>query len=181
MRLRRVTEGAVADVVAKLESFNPAGSVKDRIGVAMIDAAEKAGLIKQDTIILEPTSGNTGIALAMVAAARGVERLELGDDVGHGAFGDPAQPHQRRSPDQLRDVVGDGHRQTPTMSAEASSAQVVSNTIVTCAGVVDARGVRGWVLPAIAAPVNRLGTAVGLVRSSPRLARAGSECTVMGG
>ncbi len=71
VRLRRVTEGAVADVVAKLECFNPAGSVKDRIGVAMIDVAEKAGLIKPDTIILEPTSGNTGIALAMVAAARG--------------------------------------------------------------------------------------------------------------
>lgn len=71
VRLRRVTDGAVADVVAKLESFNPAGSVKDRIGVAMIDAAEKAGLINEDTIILEPTSGNTGIALAMVAAARG--------------------------------------------------------------------------------------------------------------
>ncbi|ORX18627.1 cysteine synthase [Mycobacterium szulgai] len=71
VRLRRVTDGAVADVVAKLESFNPAGSVKDRIGVAMIDAGEKAGLIKPDTIILEPTSGNTGIALAMVAAARG--------------------------------------------------------------------------------------------------------------
>jgi cysteine synthase A len=53
VRLRRVTDGAVADVVAKLESFNPAGSVKDRIGVAMIDAAEKAGLIKPDTIILE--------------------------------------------------------------------------------------------------------------------------------
>ncbi len=71
VRLRRVTEGAVADVVAKLEYFNPAGSVKDRIGVAMIDAAEEAGLLKPDTIILEPTSGNTGIALAMVAAARG--------------------------------------------------------------------------------------------------------------
>lgn len=71
VRLRRVTDGAVADVVAKLESFNPAGSVKDRIGVAMIDAAERAGLIKPDTIILEPTSGNTGIALAMVAASRG--------------------------------------------------------------------------------------------------------------
>ena len=71
VRLRRITEGAVAEVVAKLESFNPAGSVKDRIGVAMIDAAEQAGLIKPDTIILEPTSGNTGIALAMVCAARG--------------------------------------------------------------------------------------------------------------
>lgn len=71
VRLRRVTDGAVADVAAKLESFNPAGSVKDRIGVAMINAAEQAGLIRPDTIILEPTSGNTGIALAMVCAARG--------------------------------------------------------------------------------------------------------------
>ena len=71
VRLRRVTDGAGADVVAKLEFFNPGGSVKDRIGVAMIDAAEKAGLITDDTIILEPTSGNTGIALAMVCAARG--------------------------------------------------------------------------------------------------------------
>src|SRR5580700_4852972 len=71
VRLRKVTEGAVADVVAKLEYFNPGGSVKDRIGVAMLDAAEQAGLIKPDTIILEPTSGNTGIALAMVCAARG--------------------------------------------------------------------------------------------------------------
>jgi len=71
VRLNRVTDGAVAGVVAKLESFNPAGSVKDRLGVALIDAAEEAGLIKPDTIILEPTSGNTGIALAQVAAARG--------------------------------------------------------------------------------------------------------------
>ena len=71
VRLRRVTDGAGAEVVAKLESFNPAGSVKDRIGVAMIDAAEQAGLLGPDTIILEPTSGNTGIALAMVCAARG--------------------------------------------------------------------------------------------------------------
>jgi cysteine synthase len=71
VRLNRVTDGAGADVVAKLESFNPAASVKDRLGVALIDAAEEAGLIKDDTVILEPTSGNTGIALAMVAAARG--------------------------------------------------------------------------------------------------------------
>jgi len=71
VRLRRVTEGCAAEVVAKLEFFNPAHSVKDRIGVAMIDAAEKAGKIKPDTIVVEPTSGNTGIALAMVCAARG--------------------------------------------------------------------------------------------------------------
>lgn len=71
VRLRRVTDGIGATVVAKLESFNPSASVKDRIGVAMIDAAEEAGLLGPDTIILEPTSGNTGIALAMVAAARG--------------------------------------------------------------------------------------------------------------
>ena len=71
VRLRHVTDGAGAEVLGKLESFNPSASVKDRIGVAMIDAAEKAGLIKPDTIVVEPTSGNTGIALAMVCAARG--------------------------------------------------------------------------------------------------------------
>lgn len=71
VRLNRVTGGAGAMVLAKLESFNPGSSVKDRIAVSMIDAAEAAGQIKADTIILEPTSGNTGIGLAMVAAARG--------------------------------------------------------------------------------------------------------------
>ena len=71
VRLNRVAEGAMAEVVAKLEFFNPAHSVKDRIGVSMIEAAEIAGMIKSDTIILEPTSGNTGIALAMVCASRG--------------------------------------------------------------------------------------------------------------
>ncbi len=71
VRLRRLAEGAGAEIVAKLEFYNPAHSVKDRIGVSMIDAAEQAGRIKPDTIILEPTSGNTGIALAFVCAARG--------------------------------------------------------------------------------------------------------------
>jgi len=71
VRLRRVVAGARGEVVAKLEFQNPAHSVKDRIGVSMIDAAEKAGKIKPDTIILEPTSGNTGIGLAFVCAARG--------------------------------------------------------------------------------------------------------------
>lgn len=71
VRLRRVSEGCSAEVVAKLEFYNPAHSVKDRIGVAMIEAAERAGMIKRDTVILEPTSGNTGIALAFVCAARG--------------------------------------------------------------------------------------------------------------
>jgi cysteine synthase A len=71
VKLRRVTAGAVAEVAAKLEFFNPAHSVKDRIGASMIDAAEQAGLVKPDTIFVEPTSGNTGIALAMVCAARG--------------------------------------------------------------------------------------------------------------
>jgi len=71
VRIRRLAEGAAADIVAKLEFYSPAHSVKDRIGVFMIEAAEKAGLIGPDTIVLEPTSGNTGIALAMVCAARG--------------------------------------------------------------------------------------------------------------
>ena len=71
IRLRKVTEGCHAEVVAKLENFNPLWSVKDRIGVAMIDAAEAAGQIRKDTVIIEPTSGNTGIALAFTCAARG--------------------------------------------------------------------------------------------------------------
>ncbi len=75
VRLNRITEGVKAEVVAKLESFNPIGSVKDRIGVAMIVDAEEKGLISKDTVIVEPTSGNTGIALVFVTAARGYKLI----------------------------------------------------------------------------------------------------------
>ena len=80
VRIRRLTESAKGQVVAKLEFYSPAHSVKDRIGVSMIDAAEKAGLIKPDTVILEPTSGNTGIGLAFVCAARGYKLTLLMPD-----------------------------------------------------------------------------------------------------
>jgi cysteine synthase A len=71
VRLNRIQKGLSAEILVKIESFNPLSSVKDRIGVAMIEAAEAAGLISKDTVIIEPTSGNTGIALAFVCAAKG--------------------------------------------------------------------------------------------------------------
>lgn len=75
VKLNNITKGVKSTIVVKMESFNPLGSVKDRIGIAMIESAEKTGLINKNTTIIEPTSGNTGIALAFVAAARGYKLI----------------------------------------------------------------------------------------------------------
>jgi cysteine synthase len=80
VRINRMAVNSAAEVVAKLESFNPLSSVKDRIGVAMIESAEECGILKKDTVIIEPTSGNTGIALAFVCAARGYRLILLMPD-----------------------------------------------------------------------------------------------------
>ena len=82
VRLNRMTEGLNCEIIVKLESQNPAGSVKDRIGFAMIEDAEKRGLINRDTVIIEPTSGNTGVGLAFVCAAKGYQlKIVMPDSV----------------------------------------------------------------------------------------------------
>lgn len=75
VKLNRITKGLHATILVKLESFNPLSSIKDRLGVALIEDAEKKGLLKKDTVIIEPTSGNTGIALAFAAAAKGYKLI----------------------------------------------------------------------------------------------------------
>jgi cysteine synthase A len=75
LRLKKISKGLDVDLVVKIESFNPLSSIKDRIGIAMIEAAEKEGLIDKNTVIIEPTSGNTGIALAFVCAAKGYKLI----------------------------------------------------------------------------------------------------------
>src|ERR1051326_3495022 len=75
VKLNRVAAGVPATILLKCEFFNPLGSVKDRIGMAMIEDAERRGILKKDTVIIEPTSGNTGIALAFVAAAKGYQLI----------------------------------------------------------------------------------------------------------
>lgn len=82
VRLNRLTEGLECEIIVKLESQNPGGSVKDRLGFGMIEAAEKNGLIHKDTVIIEPTSGNTGVALALVCAAKGYKlKIVMPDSV----------------------------------------------------------------------------------------------------
>ncbi len=109
VRINRLAEGAGATIAAKLEFFNPAHSVKDRIGESMITAAEKAGLIKPDTLLVEPTSGNTGIALAMVI--KKAEELAASDPryLLLQQFNNPANPdvHRRTTAEEIwRDTDG---------------------------------------------------------------------------
>lgn len=117
VRINKITNGSYATIVAKLESFNPCASVKDRIGIAMIEDAEKKGLINKDTIIVEPTSGNTGLALAYVAAAKGykviitmpetmsIERKKLLELFGAEVILTPAEKGMQGSIDKAEEIL----------------------------------------------------------------------------
>ncbi len=118
IRLNKMAQGLGAHVVAKLESFNPCGSVKDRIGVSMLKAAEEAGLIQNDTVIIEPTSGNTGIGLAFACASRGykllltmpdttsIERRQLLSALGAELVLTPGSEGMRGAIDKAEDLTG---------------------------------------------------------------------------
>jgi len=128
--LNRVTEGCVAKVAAKLEFFNPCSSVKDRIGMSMIDAAQRAGLIDRDTLIVEPTSDNTGIGLAFICAVRGyrlvltmpesmsIERRKLLKGLGAQVVLTPAAAGMQGAIEKARQIVGENRKAYMPMQFE---------------------------------------------------------------
>ncbi len=128
--LNRVTEGCVAKVAGKLEFFNPCASVKDRIGMSMIDAAQRAGLIDRDTLIVEPTSGNTGIGLAFICAVRGyrlvltmpesmsIERRKLLKGLGAQVVLTPAAAGMQGAIEKARQIVGENRKAYMPMQFE---------------------------------------------------------------